>query len=172
MLAYEKGLVTEERRLLNLVRMHLFLDLPYEAGKLLEKELQARRIEATQKNLELLLNSWTQAREFGKAIEVIDRIAPMTDSGDYYIEKAKMYSEKSDWENVVTAARQAIEKGNLKKPGGAYLLMGMAQAELQDYQGALDSLGQAKKFDDDTRRQAEGWIDYVNDRKQIAVARR
>lgn len=169
MLVYQKGLITEEKKLLNVVRMNLFLELPFQAGEILEKEMGDGRISATQKNLELLLGAWSAAREFDKAIRVIDRVAPMTDNGEYYIEKAKLHAEKSEWQSVVDAAAQAIDKGNLKKPGGAYLLMGMAYAELREFQKALNALEQAKTFDENSRRQAEGWIDYVNDRKQIAA---
>ena len=170
MLAYQKGLVTTERKLLNIVRMNMFLDLPYQAGEILEREMAEGRIRADRQNLDLLLGAWSTAREFDKAIDVINRVARMTGSGEYYIEMAKLYAEKNEWQAVVDAAGRAIGKGNLKKPGGAYLLMGMAYAELGDFQKALDALEQARGFDETSRRQAEGWIDYVNDRKQIAVA--
>jgi len=170
MLAYQKGLVTTERKLLNVVRMNMFLDLPYQAGEILEREIAEGRIRADRQNLDLLLGAWSTAREFDKAIGVINRVARMTDSGEYYIEMAKLYAEKNKWQAVVDAADRAIGKGKLKKPGGAYLLMGMAYAELGDFQKALDALEQARRFDETSRRQAEGWIDYVNDRKQIAVA--
>ena len=169
MLAYRNGLVTTENKLLNIVRMHLFLDLPFQAGEILEQELAAGRIPDSRENLELLLGAWSGAREFDKAIDIINRVARMTDSGEYYIEMAKLYAEKNRWQAVVDAAGQAIGKGNLRKPGGAYLLMGMAYAELGEFQKALDALEQARRFDESSH-QAEGWIDYVNDRRQIAIA--
>ena len=176
MLAYQKGLVTEEKKLLNLVRFNLFLDIPYDGGKLLEKELAAGRVEPTQKNLEVLLQAWTTAKEFDRAIAVIDRIAPMTDSGDYYIQKAQLYNEKAEWDGVVAASAQAIDKGSLKKPGEAYLLRGLALAELGRYDDAIDVLKEAKNVSrrlpkqrdrDRIRKQAEAWIEYVRDRKRV-----
>ncbi len=166
-LAYKNGLVTEERKLLNIARMRLFVETPYEAGKFLEAEIARGRVQANQKNLELLLSAWTQAREFEKAIAVIDRIAPMTSDGQYSLRKAQLYAERNDWENVVESAKQAIEKGGLRKPGAAYVLKGMAEAELGRYQSALSSLGQAKNYDNNSRQQAEGWIAYVRDKMAI-----
>ena len=179
MLAYQKGLVTEEKKLLNLVRFNLFLDIPYDGGKLLEKELAAGRVEPTQKNLELLLQAWTTAKEFDRAIAVIDRIAPITDSGDYIMQKAQLYNEKAEWDSVVAAAAAAVDKGNLKRPGEAYLLRGLALAELGRYDDAIDVLKEAKnvarrlpkqKDRDRIRKQADAWIEYVSDRKKVRVA--
>ena len=61
------------------------------------------------------------------------------------------------------------DKGGLKKPGGAYLMIGIAANELRDWQQAMDALKEAKRFDDKTRRQADDWMNFVQDR--IAVAR-
>jgi tetratricopeptide (TPR) repeat protein len=157
-----------EKRLLNIVRTNMFVEVPFVAGQILETELAKGRIEANEKNLALLLNAWTQAREFDKAIATIDRLAPLKDDGELYLQKAQLLAEKSDWTGTITAARQALEKGNLKKPGGAYLLIGIAANEVRDWQQALDALNEARKYDDTTRRQAADWIKFVEDRMAVA----
>ena len=174
MLAYEKGLIDDERKLLNIVRMNLFLDVPYDAGKILAREMEAGKVSASQKTLELLLSAWTSAREFDKAIAVIDKLAPMTDDGGYYLQKAQLFAEKTDWEEVAEAAQQAVDKGGMKEKqtGGAYLLLGIALAELERYSDALAALDKAKNYDDNSRKQANGWIDYVRDRQQVTLASR
>ncbi|MGH8496847.1 MAG: tetratricopeptide repeat protein [Gammaproteobacteria bacterium] len=172
MLAYDKGLIEDERKLLNIVRMNMFLELPYTAGKLLAQEIEKDRVEPNQKNLELLLSAWTGAREFDKAIAVIDQLAPMTDNGEYYLQKAQLFAEKTEWEQVAEAAKQAVDKGGMeeKQTGGSYLLLGIAMAELERYDEAIDALEEAKNYDDTSREQAIGWIDYVRDRQQVQVA--
>lgn len=169
-LAYRRGLLETEDKILNLARMLLFVEDPYQAAKILEKEMGAGRVSGTQKNLELLLSAWTSAREFDKAIGVIDRLAPMTGDGEYYLQKAQLYAERTEWAEVIPAAEQAIARGGLKKPGVPWLLKGMAEAELGRYKDALDSLTEARKHDDTTRRQADGWIQFINDRVQVAAA--
>lgn len=171
MLAYKKGLVSEEDKLLNLVRLNMFLEIPFAAGTLLETEMEKGTIESSRRNLELLLSAWTAAREFDKAIGVIDRLAPNADNGDYYFQKAQLFNEKGNWNEVVTAIEQALEKGGLDKPGNAYVLMGMAQTELANYDGALRAFESARQYDDNSRRNANAWIDYVNDRRQVTLAR-
>ena len=174
MVAYRRGLFYTlaanqmEKKILNVVRMNMFVDVPYVSGSILEKEMAAGRVKATEKNLSLMLNAWTQAREFDKAIATIDRLAPLKADGELYLQKAQLLAEKSDWKGTIAAARQAIEKGNLKKPGGAYLLIGIAANEMRDWQQALDALREARKFDENTRRQAGDWIKFVEDRMAVA----
>jgi len=180
MVAYEAGLLDKtsdslnekqrETKLINLARMNMFVDVPYVAGKLLEKEMAAGRIQANQKNLELLLNAWTSAREFDKAVATIDRLAPLKDDGELYMQKAQLLVEKSEWQASIDAARQALAKGNLKAPGGAYLLIGISANEMRDFNQALDALKEARKYDDKSRRQATDWIKFVEERQQAASA--
>ncbi|MBT8143502.1 MAG: tetratricopeptide repeat protein [Gammaproteobacteria bacterium] len=169
-LAYRKGLVGSQSKILNLVRMMLFIEDPFQAAQLLEKEMNAGVIEATQKNLELLLSAWTAAKEFDKAIAVIDRLAPMTGDGNYYLQKAQLYAERTAWAEVIPAAEQAIARGGLKKPGAPWLLKGMSEAELGQLSKAIDSLTQAKNIGDRIiRAQADGWIQYVGEQQKARV---
>lgn len=180
MVAYEAGLLDDtsatmneqqrERKLLNIVRMNLFVEVPYVAGRTLEQEMASGRIQTTQKNLELLLSAWTSAREFDKAIATIDRLAPLKDDGELYMQKAQLLAEKSEWQGSIDAARQALEKGGLKTPGGAYLLIGISANEMRDFAQALDALKEARNYDDKTRRQAGDWIKFVEERQQAAAA--
>lgn len=171
MLAYQRGLIQEEKKLLNLAKMNMFLEIPFEGGKILETAMNSGKIERTQSNLELLLSAWTSAREFDKAIAVIDVLAPTVNSGEYYWQRAQLFNEKANWSEVISSATRALERGGLKRPGEAYLLMGMGHSELGQFDRAVAAFEQAKKHGDDSRRNATAWIDYVNDRRQIALAR-
>ena len=164
MLAYHKGLMEEEKKILNVVRMNLFLEVPYEAGKVMASAMKSGKVARNKKNLELLLSSWTTAREFDKAIAVIDEISPLVDDGEFYVQKAQLFMEKNQWAEVVAACDQALDKGGLKKPGSMYLMKGIALAELDRFQAAINALRQAQKYDKSSRDQATGWIDFVRDR--------
>ncbi len=166
-LAYYRGLLETEPKLLNLVRIMLFNQLPYEAGKMLADEIQKGRIAGSEKNLDLLLTAWTQAKNFTAAVSVIDQLAPLKGNGQLFLQKAQIYNERNDWSNVVSSCDQALAGGGLTKPGVAYVLKGMALAELGQFDDALATLESAKGFDDSSRRQATGWIEFVNDRKRI-----
>lgn len=173
MLAYQKGLLEKEERLVNLVRMNLFLENPFMAGTILDTEINRGRIQGTQKRLEMLLGAWTAAREFDKAISVIDRLGPMSDTGEFYYQKAQLFMEKANWREVVSAADEAIDKGGLKEICSAYLMKGVANAELDRYSAADASLDRASRSSckRNIRQQAKGWKSYVADRRDAAKAR-
>lgn len=171
MAAYNGGLITTEPKLLNLVRMNLYVELPYQAGRLLSEEMEAGRIEATQRNLELLLQAWTAAREYGLAAGVIDRLAAMTGDGDLLVRKARLLMEENRWQATVEAARGALALGNVSSPGDAWLLIGIALMELDRLQESRQALQQAQDYDADTRRQAREWQRFVEDRIELAGLR-
>jgi tetratricopeptide (TPR) repeat protein len=167
MLAYEKGHLTEEKELLNLARLNLFLDIPFTAGVILEKEMNNGRIETNQKNLLLLKQCWSNSREYDRTIDVLQRLAEQSEDGEFDIEIAQILVEKTDWDGASAAARRAIDKGGLKKPGNAWLLLGMSLAEGGNYNEAERALREAKKFSENRiNERAQGWLDYVNDRRQ------
>jgi tetratricopeptide (TPR) repeat protein len=169
--AYKRGMVDGEAKLLNLVRLNMFLDLPYVAGEILDSEIAAGRISATEDNLELLLSAWTSAREYVRAVEVIDRLAPQSDDGRYYMQKAQLLSEQGDWIGVVASTEEALLKGGLESQGQTLILKGMAHAELREFDQALQAFGKAREFEDSARRNADAWIEYVRDRRQVAQNR-
>lgn len=172
MTAYDGGLVTTQPKLLNLVRMSMFLELPYQGGQILSKAIEAGQVEANAANLRLLLQAWTSAREYNRAGAVIDRLAPMTGDGDLFIQKARLMMEQNEWQGMVDAARRGLELGNVKSPGGAWLMIGIATMELGDLRESRQAFQQAQEFDANTRRQAREWQRFVEDRIQVAELRR
>jgi tetratricopeptide (TPR) repeat protein len=168
MVAYKKGMVDDEARLLNLVRLNIFLELPFEAGEILETEMAAGRIEETQANLELALSAWTAAREYDRAVALIDKLAPLSDDGNYYMQKAQLLSEQASWRGVVDATQAALEAGGLESTGQTLVLQGMAYTELGQYELALEVFERARDDDDAARRNADAWIEYVRDRRRVA----
>jgi tetratricopeptide (TPR) repeat protein len=119
-----------------------------------------------------LLSAWTAAREFDRAGQVIDRLAPQTGDGNLYMQKAQLLMQQNRWQATIDAGRQALELGKLSRPGEAWLLIGIASMELGKLQESRQALLRAQEFDEATRRQAREWQRFVEDRIQVAEARR
>ena len=165
-LGYMYDAISKAETLENLARLNLFLEIPFQAASLIEKNLQEGNIENSEKNLRLLLGAWTAAREFNKAIEVIDVLAPLTGEGKLYIQKAMLLNENGDWEGVQDATAKALIDEELENPGDVYILRGMAETELGKYDEAIESFTQAMEIGTETnKKNAEAWIDYVADRR-------
>lgn len=170
--AYNGGLIGEEAKILNLVRLSLYVDLPFQAGEILSEAMDRGQVRAGEEHLELLLSAWTAAREFDRAGQVIDRLAPQTGDGNLYMQKAQLLMQQNRWQATIDAGRQALELGKLSSPGEAWLLIGIASMELGKLQESRQALQRAQEFDEATRRQAREWQRFVEDRIQVAEARR
>ena len=158
------GLLVDERQILTLARLHLHLDNPAHGANVLATAIGDGRVPATTANLELLLNAWTAARENTEAAAVTDRLAAQAEDGEYHLRKALLLNEDGDWPGVADAAAKALAKGGLARPGEAWVLRGVALAELARFDDALDAFEQAaREGRENSRRNAAAWIDYVRE---------
>ena len=172
MVAYNSGYLNEESKILPVVQLNMLLDIPHVAGSILESELANGTVEETKKNLDMLLSAWIDAREYDKAVVVIDKLGEMTGDGKYFMQKASIHNEQGDWEGAASAARQAIDAG-VEDPTDAYMLAGTAYTEMDRYQDALDAFRRAKESGDSKERaNADSWIAFVEEKIQLRTALR
>jgi len=83
---YLGGALNEETDLLKVVNYYSFYDMPYQAAEILERELNANRIARTPTRLKQLSGLFRQAREYKRAIPILESAA--SQSGD-----AKLYAD-------------------------------------------------------------------------------
>jgi len=167
-LAHASGRLTREDDLLFLVRLHLFLDQPFQGGVLLESELAAGRVGRDQNNLELLLQAWEAAREYPRAVAVLEQLANMEGTGRFVLDKAQLLARQAAWPEAAEAVRLAIDRGGLADPAEAWLLLGMALAEDQRYEEAGQALRKARNDgSEEQSRRALGWLEYIKERREL-----
>jgi tetratricopeptide (TPR) repeat protein len=159
-LANKRGLLTEEKELMNLVNMYLYQSSPYKAAKLLESEIKKGRIRATGDNLYKLAEAWMRAQESDEAIAYMLKAADAQDSGKLYLKTAQLYLEKEDWNNVLQTTEKALGMKNLDKVGTTHLIRGMAFYELGRYKNALAEFKQSSRFPE-TKKQAIQWLAHI-----------
>ena len=162
---WHRGMLETEPDILSLTRLSLFLENPARAGEILSQAMERGYVEENSENLRLLLSSWTMAREMDRAVETIDKLAQLSDDGEFFHRKAMLLNESGDWEGVVDSCSRALEKGGLENPGEVWILQGVALAELRRFDEAIKSFENAKRDgSDNIRRNANAWIGYVRDR--------
>ena len=163
--AWLRGLLEAEHLILTLARLNMHQDNPARGAAILAAAMDAGQVEPTFEHLELLLNGWASARESVPAAAVVDRLADMAEDGEYHLRKALLLNEDGDWEGVANATEQALEKGGLARPGEAWVLRGVALAELARFPDAIAAFESAGREGDETeRRNAAAWITYVQGR--------
>ena len=164
---YLAGLLTKEEELMRIVNFYNRFNAPYEAAKILEREMNRNRISKTFERMELLANLYQVAREYDKAIPIIRQAAQMTNNGQMYERLGRSYFELGDYQEAIDAYKQAIAKGNLKEPGYARVMIGQANYELDNKAAARDSFSDAADFADG-RRAAQGWLNFLRAEEQTA----
>jgi tetratricopeptide (TPR) repeat protein len=163
-IAYEQGLLTEDSELRRLARSYIFNNLPYPAARLLEKGLAAEgkgHIEADAQSYEMLANSWLAAREFDKSYEPLRHAANLADDGNLYIRLGQVHMHREEWEEAARRFEQAIEKGDLRKPGGAQLLLGISHYNTENIRDAKRSFRKAVGHDE-SEKQAKLWLEHLD----------
>ena len=165
-LAFKKGLITKEKEILDLVNLYLYVDLPYKAAQLLQTEINGKRVKGTSKNWELLANAWTQAKEYKKATLALEKASHLNPKGVLFQQLGRIYVEQENWSSAIKALTKALQKGGLKNPGNAYLLLGMSYYELKKINKAKHAFIQAKKYKK-TRKSAGQWLDYISSEQDL-----
>jgi len=159
-IAYAQDLLSEDKELRRLARSYLVADLPYPAAHVLEQGIDGGQIEAEPKALELLANSWIQAREFDRSLPPLVRAAEIAEDGNVFVRLGQVYLQGEAWREAADAFKNAIDKGELKKPGNAHLLLGIAYYNDAQSFRAKSSFIDALDFEA-TRTQAEQWIAHL-----------
>lgn len=169
-LMYLNGLFTQSQELVRLAQYYSFYNNPYRGAIILEREMNAGRVESDIDNLTLLSNMWRQAAEFERALPVLRRISEARGDGQTALQLAEAHYQLNQWEPAAQAFQTALNRGGLRQPGEAWVLLGTARFNLNDNQGALAAFREGARFPA-SRNQANGWIQFVNGQIE-GVARR
>ncbi len=157
---YESGNLQKGNQQLNLANLYLLHDVPYKAALVLEKGIKEGKIEKKVKNLRLLSQAWIQAGHSKRSISPLKQAASKAKDGDLEVRLGQAYLNLNQYKNAVDAINRGLEKGGIKRKDQAYLMLGSAQIELQQYNSALQSMQNASR-DKRSRKSAEQWIEFI-----------
>jgi hypothetical protein len=166
-LAYSQGYLMEDSELRRLAQLLLYLGLPYRAAQVVVDGLSQQRIDADADVYELLGNSWIAAREFEKTVDPLSKAAELAEDGDLFVRLAQVQIAREKWAAAALALRRAIELGDLKKPGDAKLLMGIAVYNSDRPRQARTWFTRARAHEE-TRNEANQWLLHIEREQQQA----
>jgi hypothetical protein len=95
-MAYMNGLLQTEKELQELINLLRYVDLPFQAGRLLEKEIAKQQIKNNSKHWELLANTWSQANEFDRAIKALQVASKHNQKGALFVQLARIHMAESN----------------------------------------------------------------------------
>ena len=164
-LAWTAGTLSRETSIKSMVQLAVARGIPEHAARLLESGFEQDLLPRDESYVRLLANAWVAARENDTAILAFNELARIEGSGDPLLRAANLHIEQGKWDHAERMLQAAIDAG-LKQPGKAWLLLGIAHAEQENFKDSLAALRKARTFDD-TKRSASRWLSYAQDmRKQ------
>lgn len=162
--AYQQGFLTSKSDLRQLAQVYLYNGLAYKAATVMSKAIDAGIAEQTAKNYAFVAEAMIQAKEDEKSIMYFAKAADLSPSGKYDQRLAEVYVNTEQFEEAADAARKALDKGDLDFESNAFVALGMAQYNLQNFDASILAFEQAQKHKK-SQRLAQQWIKYVKREK-------
>jgi tetratricopeptide (TPR) repeat protein len=167
--AYRAGLLTKENEIMTLVQYYSFYDNPYRGAKLLEREMATGTVAENVKNLTLLSQLWSQAREHKRAIPVLEKASRMDSKGELSYRLGQVLVADEQYVAAERALSAALQKGGMTatQTGDCALLLGTAifsQAGPGDHelrQRARRAFVRATNYPS-VSGQARRWVEYID----------
>ncbi|MDD9841606.1 MAG: tetratricopeptide repeat protein, partial [Alphaproteobacteria bacterium] len=155
---HAQDMLTTSKELSRIAQLYLYYDYPYKAARILDEGLKNGDIEKTEKNWELLANSWMHAREWKRSRRPLLNAAQKSKGGKLYVQLGEAYIQDEDWSNAEKYLKRGIKKGKLEKRiGHAWLVLGITQNRLGKYEEAIKSFREAGEYDE-VARDAFRWV--------------
>lgn len=167
--AYTAGLLTEDADLQRLTQMLMQVTIPYRAAQILGQAIEQGKVKSDVRSNELLANCWVASREYEKALAPLRRAAELSEAGDLYVRLAEVHVQREEWAKASEALRLGVDKGRLKNPGNAKLLMGVAVYNQKKLPEAHSWFERAREHAE-SRSQAEAWLAHIDSQAPSASA--
>ena len=161
-LAYHKGLLQNDE-VEQLVRSYLYLEMPYKAASVMEKELAIGGVRDNKDNLILLADSWLMAKENEKAESLFREVLTRFKDDRTRVRLGQLYVQMERWQDAVEVLDTGMQTDDRRMKAELNLLLGIALFNL-DNKGKATSAFNRALSDKSTEDQARWWLDYL--RKQ------
>ena len=165
-LAYKKGLLDKQADFLYLSNLYSLREVPFKAAAVLEDGIDKGFVESSEKHWTMIADAWYSAEEMENALAAYEKAGEAADDGDIDLRRGYILIDMERWEDARDALKVAIEKGgiNERQEGEAHLMVGMAEFNLGNYDGASAAWGRASRFER-SKKAAEQWMAHLRDER-------
>lgn len=158
-LAYAKGILNKGEKI-QLIKSYRYMDMPFKAATLIEKEMAIGDLKADKETLSLLVDSWVLAEETNKAKSVFLEIITRFDDDRARLRLGQIYIDDEEWSEALKILDVKLQTEDKKLISKINLLLGIAQYYSDDFNGATRAFTNSLS-DAETEDQAKWWLDYL-----------
>jgi tetratricopeptide (TPR) repeat protein len=108
---YLGGAYSSGSELERVVQYYSFYEMPFQAAQILEREMNAGRIQKSSEKLVQLSNLFRQAREYKRAIPILEQAAASSNRAKLYADLGEALYNDGQCDKAESAFRKAIDRG-------------------------------------------------------------
>ncbi len=166
-LAYRNGLLDKQADLTYLSSLYSNSGVPFKAALVLEKGIEDGIVEPTRNHWAAVADSWYTAEELDRALVAYENAGKASEDGKIDLRRGYILVDLERWPDALKALDAALSKGGLTEPktGEAYLLRGMTQFNLGNFDSASADWGKAGRYDR-TRDAARQWMNHLREERR------
>ncbi len=166
-LAYRNGLLDTQGDITYLSNLYSSSHLPFKAARVLEKGISEGLVDSTRDHWTAVADSWYAAEELENSLAAYEKAGIASEDGMSDLRRAYILVDLERWPGALDALNTAFAKGSLseKKTGEAYLLRGMSQFHLGNFDRASADWDKAGRYNP-TRDAASQWMNHMREERQ------
>lgn len=147
---YLGGALRTEQDLMKVVQYYSFYDMPFQAANILEREMNRGRIQQSPDKLVQLSDLFRQAREYKRAIPILDKAAASSGKAKLYADLGEALYNEGQCVRAEDAFTNAIDRGF--DAGKAWMLIGTCRYESSQKEARPDCENTTKEQRTQTAR--------------------
>jgi tetratricopeptide (TPR) repeat protein len=165
-LAYRRNMLDAQGDVLFLSNLYANSNVPYKSAVVLEKGMKDGIVEPTKTHWTVAADAWYAAEEMEKALLAYEKAGEASVDGKIDLRRAYILVDLERWPESLDALNDSLRKGGLsdRKTGEAYLLRGMAQFNLENFDSASSDWGKAGRYER-SRKAAQQWMNHMREER-------
>ena len=165
-LAYRRNMLDKQTDILYLSSMYSNKDVPFKAAKVLQKGMEDGIVESNKRHWMIVADAWFTAEEMDNALVAYEKAGQASDDGEIDLRRAYILVDMERWDEAAMAVEAALDKGGFseRKTGDAYVLQGMSEFNLGNYNKASTAWGRASKYPK-AKKSAQQWMNHMREER-------
>jgi len=165
-LAYRNDLLDSHSDITYLSSLYSNSAVPYRAAKVLQKGILDGIVPSDKNNWTLVADAWYAAEELENALAAYEEAGKAAEDGNIDLRRAYILVDLERWRSALKALDLALEKGvvNQRKKGEAFLLRGMTNFNLNDFDSASADWDRAGRYEK-SREAARQWKNHMHEER-------
>lgn len=165
-LAYRRNMLDKQSDITYLSNLYSNNDVPFKAADVLQKGIEDSIVESSRKYWTMVADAWYAANEMENALAAYEKAGNASDDGEIDLRRAYILVDMERWNEASLAINAALEKGgfNERKTGDAYVIQGMSEFNLGNYDKASTAWGRASKYPK-AKKSAQQWMNHMREER-------